>query len=189
MSAEESRIRANTVEGLWGVNSPAARAVMKEAMQDVDHRVVANALVGMHLLDGLASVAKDVEVMAESSNARFRAAAAFAMGAMGESHFVPLLSQLVKDFDPRVRSSALRALVKIRKARGSIAAGQPGDAAQPPAADTVNGAQANPTAEQAAPPVKPQTAPQPPATAQAESPAAPANQSTAAEPVPQAAVK
>ena len=44
MSDEESRIRANAVEGPWGVNSPAARAVMKEAWQDVDHRVAANAM-------------------------------------------------------------------------------------------------------------------------------------------------
>ncbi len=175
MAAEESRIRANTVEGLWGVNSPAARAVLKDATQDADHRVVANALIGLHMLDGLTAVNKGLETMAASSSARFRAAAAFAMGKMGESHFVPPLSQLVKDFDPKVRSSALRALVKIRKAKGLAVAGQPDNPAQPPAEE--DRSEANEALEQAQVP-QPEKVTMPPEAPPSENPAAPAGGST-----------
>src|SRR5579864_1209270 len=43
----DPRVRANAVESLWGEDSDAARAVLKEASRDRHHRVAANAWIGL----------------------------------------------------------------------------------------------------------------------------------------------
>ena len=186
MADDESRIRASAVEGLWGVNSPPARALMHEASRDIDHRVVANALVGLYMLDGMEAVAQSVETMAASPAPPFRAAAAFAMGQIGESQLVPLLSQMMKDPNPQVRSSVLRALVRIRKAERLPAAGHPKSVVQAPAVPSADGSPVNGTAERAASTADPEKElVQPPAVVQPEELAAPADPSTTSEAPPQ----
>ncbi len=110
----DPRVRANAVEGLWGIDSQSVMSVLQHALLDADHRVVANALVGMYPLNRV-QAARAMCEMTVHARALFRAAGAFAMGQTLSVEFVPPLETLVKDADARVRSHALRALVRIRK--------------------------------------------------------------------------
>ncbi len=114
LADEDPDVRASAVEGLWGTDTPGARAILREAARDMHYRVVANALVGIYLLDG-PSVIDQLEEMARHPGPSFRAAAALAMGHSLDEHFVPLLNAMVKDTSADVRSAALKGLVAIRR--------------------------------------------------------------------------
>jgi len=113
LADEDPDVRASAVQGLWGTKTPTVLAVLHDAVQDEDCRVVANALVGTYLLDG-SSVSAQFEQMARQPAPLARAAAARAMGQTLDVCFVPLLKSMLKDHDADVRGAALRALVKIR---------------------------------------------------------------------------
>ena len=129
MTDDDARVRASAVEGLWGVDTAGARALFREATRDVDHRVAANALVGLYYLEGSA-VAPQLEAMARHASPLFRASAAFAMGQSRDRGFVPALNALLKDYNAKVRSSALRALIKIRKGGAEGAPAREGSGAE-----------------------------------------------------------
>lgn len=115
----DARVRANTVESLWRVDSAECRGLLLEAARDTNHRVVANALVGLYYLAGKAA-ASALQRMAAHPSPKFRSAAAFAMGQTLDPVFVPLLSSMAKQDEAGVRASALRALVRIRKQTGPL---------------------------------------------------------------------
>jgi len=110
----DARVRANAVESLWGVNTLPARRLLREARLDASNRVVGNCLVGLNRM-GETGVTGQVMRMAEDANPRFRATAAWAMGVMGRSGFLPCLTALVKDESEVVRRAALRALLAMRR--------------------------------------------------------------------------
>jgi HEAT repeat protein len=112
LSDENREVRASAVEGLWGVNTPGARAILREAACDLHYRVMANALVGLSLLDGTSA---PLEEMVRHPASPFRAAAALSMGRTLDELFVPLLNSMVKDVNAEVRSAVLRSLVAIRR--------------------------------------------------------------------------
>ena len=116
----DARVRANAVESLWGEDSDAAQAVLKEASRDHHHRVAANAWIGLDKM-GARDVVASLKRMAESEDPMARAAAAFAMGRTGHAEFKPVLEQLLKDSSPHARSQALRALVRMTKRQRSAA--------------------------------------------------------------------
>jgi hypothetical protein len=150
----DARVRANAVESLWGADSSAARTVLKEASRDRNHRVAANALIGLH--QGGNDVTASLQKMCCETDPLARAAAAFAMGRILNPHFIPVLEHLVKDENPRVRSQALRALIRIRRHQRPAAAPDP-EAAAPPVE-----AEQSPAATQ---PADPSAEPTPPAAA------------------------
>lgn len=118
LADEDPWVRASAIEGLWGNQAPGARAVLREAAQDSDQRVAANALVGLFLLDGSA-VAPQLQEMAAHPSPVCRAAGAYAMGETCSEEFIPALNSMVKDYNAKVRCAALRALVRIRKAKAA----------------------------------------------------------------------
>jgi HEAT repeat protein len=113
LTDEDPEVRASAVQGLWGTKTPAVRAVLRDAMQDEDCRVVANALVGLYLLDGR-SISPEFEQMARQPAPLARAAAAAAMGQTLDACFVPVLKSMLKDHDADARGAAIRALVNLR---------------------------------------------------------------------------
>ena len=115
----DPRVRANVVESLWGQDSDAVRAVLKEASRDRNHRVSVNALIGLHL-SGAVDVTASLKKMGQSSDPMTRAAAAFAMGRILKDEFKPVLETLLKDSSPNVRGRALNALIRLRR-KGSTA--------------------------------------------------------------------
>ena len=108
----DARVRANAVESLWSVNTPAARALLELATQDPHHRVATNALVGL-FLQGDADAIERMNSQARHSSPAFRTAAAWALGLTGRPEAWPALNALRDDPIPRVRESALRALEKM----------------------------------------------------------------------------
>jgi HEAT repeat protein len=114
MADPDARVRANFVEGLWnGAATDHHRRLFRRALEDSNHRVVGNALVGLHRLGEHRDVVKQVSKMARRPEAAFRATAAWVMGRSGEELYASVLRHMVRDPDLQVRRSALRSLRQI----------------------------------------------------------------------------
>ncbi len=118
LASSDARLRANVVEGLWGVQTSFARRTMRGALRDSSPRVVGNGLVGLHLL-GDQSVEKLVKRMLRDDRAPFRRTAAWVMGQIGATKFGDSLRHALNDQDPGVRQAVRRALNTIRQAASS----------------------------------------------------------------------
>jgi hypothetical protein len=116
----DPRARANAVESIWGVDEPEAVALLQHCVNDSHNRVAGNALMGLYILErpGVDAV---IPSMAVHPKAEFRSTAAWMMGRVARAEFIPDLKKLLQDESPMVRSTALRALVEIRKADEKIA--------------------------------------------------------------------
>ena len=116
LAEPDSRVRANAVEGLWETRSSLAAALFREAALDPDHRVAANALIGLHCCGETEGVITDVlGNMLRSQNPLARSAAAFASGYIMDVNSTSALEGLLRDRDASVRGQALRALIRIRR--------------------------------------------------------------------------
>lgn len=116
MGDEDARVRANFVEGLWRSSSADCRTLFRHALRDKDHRVVGNALVGLHRLGDFRAVFGHLGKMARHPEPMFRAAAAWVMGQTAEDRYIPALRHMVQDPELPVRTNALRALRRINLA-------------------------------------------------------------------------
>jgi HEAT repeat protein len=114
----DPRVRANVIEGLWGISTAEARQLFRDRLTDRHHRVVGNSLIGLHLASDI-DMKDAVLKAAENSNPAFRTMAAWVMGRIGDETYKQRLSQLLRDDDPAVRSAALRSLRKIRQGQDS----------------------------------------------------------------------
>lgn len=112
MTSEDPRVRANVIEGLWGVNTMAARKSLGEALKDANNRVVGNALFGLHLL-GDPIAPKMTRSMIQDKRANFRRTAAWLMGKMKKPEFQGDLHQALGDEDPAVVEAVRRASEEI----------------------------------------------------------------------------
>ena len=124
MSDADPRLRANAVEGLWGVETAEARELMLAALRDSSNRVVGNALYGLYAMGESAALTETIKV-AGHPDAIFRATAAWVMGETGDSRFREPVAQLLRDPHPMVRSRALRSVACIKAATARAATGQP----------------------------------------------------------------
>jgi HEAT repeat protein len=116
LAEPDSRVRANAVEGLWETRSALAAALFREAALDPDHRVAANALIGLHYCGDTDGVFTEVlATMLRNQNPLARAAAAFASGYIMDANSTSALETLLRDPDAGVRGQALRSLIRIRR--------------------------------------------------------------------------
>jgi hypothetical protein len=118
---KDPRIRANAVESLWGLDTLPARELLHRCVNDSASRVAGNSLIGLYLV-GEPGILEEVSSMSAAANERFRATAAWSMGRIGNSLFVPDLTTLVRDEDQLVRGTALRSLIGIRREEAKAAA-------------------------------------------------------------------
>jgi hypothetical protein len=114
LAQEDARIRANAVESLWGVDSPEARAVLWEAVNDPHARVAGNALLGLYKLGEQASIPLILRLFNQESDAS-RATAAWVMGATEDPRFMASLCPAALSGQGRIRPNAIRALERIKK--------------------------------------------------------------------------
>jgi HEAT repeat protein len=121
LTSDDPRVRASTVEALWGIQTAFARRTMKACLQDPNNRVAGNALFGLFLLDDQ-SVTGLVERMLRDERPLFRATAAWVMGQIGKPEFRDSLQLALKDVELSVRQAARRALKTIHQA---VLAAQP----------------------------------------------------------------
>jgi hypothetical protein len=114
LAEADAEVRAHAVTSLWGLDSDAAGAVLREAARDPDPRVAANAWIGLHSA-GAPDAVTSLKAMAVQVDPQARAAAAFAMGQTLHAGFRMALQDLLKDRDPQVRSQALQALIRVQR--------------------------------------------------------------------------
>lgn len=119
----DDRMRANAVEALWGIQTREAKAILREALNDPHHRVILNALVGLHLQFDPAALRKILEYLMHPSE-DYRAASIWAIGYLAEVNAIPALKALLeKDASVRVRVKAERVLAALNaKAAATVSA-------------------------------------------------------------------
>jgi HEAT repeat protein len=113
MASEEPRVRARALELLWYVRSPETTAIFRQALSDPHHRVVANALVGLHLRQDTSAFPKMVELAAHS-DPLVRSAIAWSFGYILDQRAMPTLEILSNDSSMMVRTRASRSLLALR---------------------------------------------------------------------------
>jgi HEAT repeat protein len=116
----DPRVRANLIEGLWETSSREKKAVFLKGTRDTNHRVVANALVGLCRMEDPEAPHR-LREMAKHPSAEFRAAAAWAMGELRDSSFLDILTQIARTDQGGPCRNALRALMRIRKDQRIVA--------------------------------------------------------------------
>lgn len=115
---EEPRLRASVVESAWGTKSEAAIQILEDCTHDDCDRVAGNALIGLHMA-GRPDVAERTLEMSWSEKPGRRSTAAWAMGKIGHGEFLARLTELMRDENPKVRSTALRSLAEIGRAEAT----------------------------------------------------------------------
>jgi HEAT repeats len=111
----DPRVRANALEGLWGVKTNEARELLQSLVHDPNNRVAGNAILGLYRL-GDPSVIPELMALARHESAMFRATAAWVMGESGDPRFTEVLAGLMRDSNAILRKRAFSALGCIRAA-------------------------------------------------------------------------
>ena len=75
----DDRVRANTIEALWGRSGPEIETIFENAFADLHHRVAANAAYGLYLIEAAKGIPK-VEALLQHSQPLRRAAGAWIWG-------------------------------------------------------------------------------------------------------------
>lgn len=107
------RVRANILEALWNSNLPAAAELFRAALADPNHRVLINALIGLHLGGDPTAITRLIDVC-QSPEPSFRTAAAWALGFIKDERGIPALEASCKDASVIVRKRALRSLLALQ---------------------------------------------------------------------------
>jgi HEAT repeat protein len=113
MASEEPRVRASALEFLWYVRNMETASIFQSALSDPHHRVIANALVGLHLQQDSSAFPKMVELAAHREPL-IRSAMAWAFGHILDKRAVPALEVLSRDPSAMVRKRALRSLLLLQ---------------------------------------------------------------------------
>ena len=113
MRSNDPRVRASAVEALWPLKTAESNELLRSAARDPHHRVVGNALVGLHLQGDPSALPKMVE-LCEHPEPLFRAAMAWCFGSILEKPTIPILQCLTKDPSAMVRKRALRSLLALQ---------------------------------------------------------------------------
>lgn len=140
------RVRANALESLWGINTPAAVRLFESCVTDPVNRVAGNALVGLYLA-GHTEILDRLAAMATGRDLLVRSTAIWVMRKLRDPSYLPILTSLARDNAQKVRSAAVRALIDIRRAQPSDSIPAAEVLAQPESA-----AESAPAESHAAPP-------------------------------------
>jgi hypothetical protein len=108
-----ARVRANTIEALWGRQIPGVDDLFRNALTDGNHRVAINAAYALYLLDPTKHMT-DVETFVNDPRSKFRMAAAWLVRKIGNPGHLCLLKTLVRDQSAEVRRAAFRTLAVLR---------------------------------------------------------------------------
>jgi len=118
LDRKDPRIRANVVESTWGTKSEVAVRILEECVLDPHNRVAGNALIGLHLA-GCSDTVDIALEMSRSIDPGRRSTAAWAMGKMGSAKFLSRMTELLRDENAKVRSTAVRSLAEIGRAEAA----------------------------------------------------------------------
>lgn len=110
----DDRIRANLVESLWSRREPEVEQVLQGALRDSHHRVVANAVYGLYLMESEAWIA-GLDGLLRSHNPVCRRSGIWVIQSAGGTMAAARLKPLIRDADPSVRRAAFAALKSLRE--------------------------------------------------------------------------
>jgi len=110
----DTRVAANAVESLRGMDTPAARDAFRKAARDSRARVAGNGVIGLYLA-GDAESFSFLFRLSEMEVPAYRATAAWSMGRTENPRFLTRLAKLVGDAEGTVRTPAFRSLARIRQ--------------------------------------------------------------------------
>jgi hypothetical protein len=126
MSGVDSRVRANALEALWGVESEDCRHVFLDALNDPANRVVGNSIRGLYMLGMPSAIGLILTILAHADDG-FRKTGMWLMGEIGDLRFLPVLARSMKESTP-----ALRPYSSLRKVEAkALAAGCAASSAAP----------------------------------------------------------
>jgi hypothetical protein len=113
----DPRVRANTVESLWGRCDEQAVSIFTRKLEDPHQRVAANAAVGLYLAGRAESIAA-LWTMAQAQDPARRTAAVWAIGRTGDARFLPLLAEMrrLKAVPVSLLRNVVQARERIRQA-------------------------------------------------------------------------
>ena len=114
LASDDSRLRANAVESLWGHRHGDVRKILWNATEDPSGRVVINALLGLCLVRDREAHSLLAE-LAKASDPTLRSGAAWAMGESGDQEFGEELEKLAADGDAKVRAMAEKSQKKLHR--------------------------------------------------------------------------
>jgi hypothetical protein len=121
LASDDSRLRANAVESLWGRGDKPVVVILWAASKDANRRVAINALVGLCKAGERAAYDR-LKLTAASADPVARAGAAWAMGEIAEAEFAVTLETLAGDEEEKVRSMAERSVQKLNPPAVALAA-------------------------------------------------------------------
>ena len=121
MGVADSRIRANALEALWGVESEDCHQVFLNALGDPANRVVGNGILGLYLLGVPSAIGSTLTMIAHPDD-NFRRTGIWLMGEMGDMRFLPVLVRLMKESTPALRPYVFRTFAKLKQKRARLAA-------------------------------------------------------------------
>ena len=109
LRSTDARVRANAVEALWHTPASGAVSVFKSVLNDSNHRVVANALVGLYYRKDPQALKMMIR-LTEHPSPMFRVAMVWALGTVADRRAVPALQKLLDDPSEPVSEKAQRVL-------------------------------------------------------------------------------
>jgi hypothetical protein len=115
LKSTDARVRANAVEALWGLRTADAINIFRWAVSDSHHRVVVNALIGLHYSDETNETAfQKLLELATHPSEMFRAAVAWGFGYLADRRAIPVLETLASDPSNIVRERAQKGLTQMQ---------------------------------------------------------------------------
>ncbi len=120
----DARIRANLVESLWTRKGPEVDQVLRAALRDSHHRVVANAAYGLYLLGSDAWI-EGLDQLLTSRTPVCRRSGIWLIKSIDSPASTDRLRALIRDADSHVRRAAFDALASLRESAVRRANGPP----------------------------------------------------------------
>lgn len=109
LQSGDPRVRANAIEALWHVSDSDTMPFFETALNDSNHRVVTNAVIGLYYRKDPRAFDMLIQ-LTEHSSEMFRLAAVWALGTVGDQRAIPALQRLLGDPADAVRQRAQRVL-------------------------------------------------------------------------------
>jgi hypothetical protein len=113
LASDDARLRANTIESLWGQHSSGVQEILQGAIHDSSPRASMNAVLEL-CRQGDVEARERIGHAAGSNDPAQRSRAAWAMGETGDPGFAPVLDKLAADPDAHVQEMAKKCRAKLR---------------------------------------------------------------------------
>src|SRR5258708_755288 len=114
LSEADPRTRANAIESLWNVDTEGARAVLREALNDANNRVVGNAVIGLYRLGDPVSIGFMLRLM-RNEDTKFQTTALWAIAESGDVRFIPVLEQFLAQANPGLHKRASQIIAGLQE--------------------------------------------------------------------------